>query len=271
MLRLFLILLIFLPALAHSQASDEWVFARAGADFKHIAESRYSKGPANYFIFGGDPLRYIGEMAHPFRPEERIMLFQHKTDTVYVEQRFADLTYKSVTYDSAEYRARWLAAIDSLASEIEGKIFYATREAWLHVNPCNRKESRIDYLKAFAPYRVVSLAPTYDMGSPIYLTLSNRNLNRCIQLQHNLKGGYFLEDLFTESDPRKEYKWSASTWKLIEEGKVKIGMSREQVRLSWGEPKDINSTITRRGTSEQWVYSGNYLYFENGKLTTIQD
>ena len=41
---------------------------------------------------------------------------------------------------------------------------------------------------------------------------------------------------------------------------------------SWGKPDDINTTIGSYGTHEQWVYgNGYYLYFENGKLTNIQN
>ena len=54
---------------------------------------------------------------------------------------------------------------------------------------------------------------------------------------------------------------------------VAIGMTREEVLMSqWGRPEHINRTTTAHGEHEQWVYHGrNYLYFENGKLTTIQN
>jgi hypothetical protein len=52
---------------------------------------------------------------------------------------------------------------------------------------------------------------------------------------------------------------------------VSIGMIAEQVRKSsWGKPRSINETITAGGQHEQWVYSGGYLYLENGVLTSIQ-
>lgn len=54
---------------------------------------------------------------------------------------------------------------------------------------------------------------------------------------------------------------------------VQIGMTRQQVikNTRWGVPMKINSTKTKYGTSEQWVYWGyKYLYFENGKLVAIQ-
>lgn len=54
---------------------------------------------------------------------------------------------------------------------------------------------------------------------------------------------------------------------------VVIGMTRDDVLASsWGKPQRVNTTINARGTREQWVYGGrNYLYFENGVLTTIQN
>lgn len=54
---------------------------------------------------------------------------------------------------------------------------------------------------------------------------------------------------------------------------VYIGMTKQQVLDSmWGEPTKINTTTTKYGVSEQWVYpNNNYLYFENGKLTAIQN
>lgn len=54
----------------------------------------------------------------------------------------------------------------------------------------------------------------------------------------------------------------------------KIGMNAKQVidGTKWGKPDRINRTITATRVHEQWVYSDNsYLYFENGKLTAIQN
>lgn len=54
---------------------------------------------------------------------------------------------------------------------------------------------------------------------------------------------------------------------------VFIGMTQDQVRASkWGRPRDINRTTNSSGSTEQWVYgNGNYLYFRNGLLETIQN
>lgn len=54
---------------------------------------------------------------------------------------------------------------------------------------------------------------------------------------------------------------------------VRIGMTQSQVlQSSWGKPHQVNRTSTSRGDREQWVYSGrDYLYFEDGTLTSIQN
>ncbi|OFY16576.1 MAG: hypothetical protein A2X02_05405 [Bacteroidetes bacterium GWF2_29_10] len=56
----------------------------------------------------------------------------------------------------------------------------------------------------------------------------------------------------------------------ILQNNIKIGMTREMCKLSWGEPNKINKTITDKKKSEQWVYTDNYLYFEDDILTAMQ-
>lgn len=62
---------------------------------------------------------------------------------------------------------------------------------------------------------------------------------------------------------------------IMKEKKIIIGMTANQVLLSWGHPYDKNSSVGSYGRHEQWIYkvSGfkyDYLYFENGILTSYQ-
>jgi hypothetical protein len=55
---------------------------------------------------------------------------------------------------------------------------------------------------------------------------------------------------------------------------VSIGMSKQDaLESSWGRPESVNTTTNALHTQEQWVYPGNhnYLYFEDGILTGIQN
>lgn len=59
---------------------------------------------------------------------------------------------------------------------------------------------------------------------------------------------------------------------LILENAVQIGFTKEMCVEAWGEPYDINRTVTKNGVHEQWVYDiGRYLYFDGNILTAIQD
>ena len=68
-----------------------------------------------------------------------------------------------------------------------------------------------------------------------------------------------------------EEKYGNKYGPLVEQNKIKIGMTKEMVEDSWGKPDDINRTVGSWGVHEQWVYGSTYLYFENGKLTSFQD
>jgi hypothetical protein len=81
------------------------------------------------------------------------------------------------------------------------------------------------------------------------------------------------EDLEKEAAVKKDLakKYGQSNANLIVQGKVRIGFTKQMCREAWGEPEDINTTTGSYGKHEQWVYDDDYLYFENGKLTAIQD
>lgn len=72
----------------------------------------------------------------------------------------------------------------------------------------------------------------------------------------------------------KERKTAIAEEKKLRKSKgVSIGMTQADVLASsWGKPKYINRTTTPLRSREQWVYgNGNYLYFEDGTLTSIQN
>ncbi len=71
---------------------------------------------------------------------------------------------------------------------------------------------------------------------------------------------------------KDKYGWDVSTCLTISKGSISIGMTSDMVREAWGRPNDVNRTTYSFGVHEQWVYgSGNYVYFEDGKVTTIQN
>ena len=71
--------------------------------------------------------------------------------------------------------------------------------------------------------------------------------------------------------------WSDQIKALVAKGRIVQGMTRAQVRASWGPPRDINRSVGEWGTREQWVYGGlaysdpRYVYFRDGRCTGWQD
>ena len=65
--------------------------------------------------------------------------------------------------------------------------------------------------------------------------------------------------------------------KHIEQHRVMVGMTKEQVLQSWGGPQTINTTFTKDGIrQEEWIFEDwessavvrhRYLYFEEGILS----
>jgi len=135
-------------------------------------------------------------------------------------------------------------------------------------------ESQWTNFKKFQMVKVIEVVPfvygnTYH-GNPFYLKIQSedgeigyvRYGKTEIGVQSRLVH-YYTKNPIPD-------KWGEKIITSIKEGKVKIGMSSEQVIVSWGKPNKINKSIGSWGVHEQWIYRGQYLYFENGLLTSLQ-
>ena len=113
---------------------------------------------------------------------------------------------------------------------------------------------------------------TIDNNSQrLSLLLKNKMGNKVLVRYSSVLGTWALGRTFKKSDA-KDYikKFGNKQFENILQGKCIIGMTKEMCKLAWGEPNKINETIYLNKNSEQWVYSDNYLYFDNGKLIAIQ-
>ncbi len=95
-------------------------------------------------------------------------------------------------------------------------------------------------------------------------------------LTQNEKIESIINKELKEDNPKLAFftkKYGAYTASRIIKGEYWIGMTDEMARDSLGSPNDINKSTGAWGVKEQWVYSKKdiYLYFDNGKLTSIQN
>ena len=88
---------------------------------------------------------------------------------------------------------------------------------------------------------------------------------------------YYTMTIENVRDARRKWyvnnnKISDKTKQLILEGRFATGWPKEHLHASIGKPYDINRTVSSKNVHEQWLYySGYYIYFENGILTSWQD
>jgi hypothetical protein len=74
-----------------------------------------------------------------------------------------------------------------------------------------------------------------------------------------------------ELEKRYIKKYGEKDYSKMKQGYYWIGMNKEMATISLGTPNKVNRTVGAWGVREQWVYETNYLYFENGVLTSYQD
>lgn len=212
--------------------------------------------------------------------------------------------YASVESDKAAKESAKTQLVDEARQKLIGKRF------WIEPNPeaIQRKKftEQFDELRSYKDVKFVVTEPvsfvisgykrwhmsqyvevTFDDGKVAYLPEGN-------MFSYDPKKYEIFDDIYTPTEAKVDYKEyilpmspadlrlalakqkkkaaaAAAAWKA--RGGVSIGMTAEQVRQSnWGRPTSINRTSGAYGVHEQWVYGGrNYIYFENGRVSSIQN
>lgn len=175
---------------------------------------------------------------------------------------------------------------ETLQDKYVGKLFIQTKDVPIpylyRSTDCRKYEiNKNDTLLCVAIRRVINY-PLLVTKPPIALVFKSPEGEICWTiLEHSWLYIKNLEEkLAKEVQDRETYitrertmirKYGARNGKLIAQNRVAIGFSKQMCIDSWGKPKYKHTTTTRYGVREQWVYSGGYLYFDNEKLTAIQN
>ncbi len=133
-----------------------------------------------------------------------------------------------------------------------------------------------DYdFKRFEAVTVMDIHPfqnrNYDY--PIWLKIQAKNgLDGFVRFNGD-EERVGIQDHYYTTDPLPK-EWGKDRLTQIKQNKIELGMSQRQVRLSIGNPDELNHTSSRHGVAEQWVYGkemGNRVYyqFSNGNLMFI--
>lgn len=158
--------------------------------------------------------------------------------------------------------------IDNVKSLIEGRQFWIKSPLWY-----DNEGNSIDGMK-YIPVNITDVKPgnstfplklkfEYGDGQKawVYMNFGNSGIE-----------SRSFPSLFSLSDIKNRYpSISEETWDLICKGKLQEGMTKDECKLSLGNPNEVNSGHDYSQTLDLWHYSdGSVLWFEDGLLTKFR-
>jgi hypothetical protein len=217
--------------------------------------------------------KYVGRIAKVIAVKKRSSLWD-------VKFKMEDNGHiiKATAYSESISGIAPIADIDNARSKFLGKTLW-NKKIKLNTYNENMDKSGSVKIKKYSPLKVVNIVCSWDNSSPVRFLLKTPSDEVGFEdvsmsgtnVSDILRDSYKFENYFFTKDPKKIYHWPNKVWSAIEEGRVFFGMSTKQASMSWGKPEKVNTTIKQNMVHEQWIYTDdNFLYFENGVLTTIQ-
>ena len=198
---------------------------------------------------------------------------------VTVEMEESKRRYVGTVYTETPTGIAFLDEIDQARKDLIGKTFWILSSELVTYDEASEKYGSVK-VKKFSPVTVVDVVVGWRNEEPIRLILKSESGDEGY-LDVNISGtngskmlvGFgHIDKHLSRVDPKKAYPWPKPIWDTIQDEKVALGMTKEQVKMSWGEPKSIAQTVTAAGKSEQWVFgSGAYVYFTGGVVSGIQN
>lgn len=159
-----------------------------------------------------------------------------------------------------------VAQADSL---LRGRTFWIKSQLW-YDKQGNKLRGR-----KFVPVTVRSVVPG-DMLFPLIVNFLDENgENAFVYMNVSSSSGIesrTFPSLFSLSDPIHKYNSiSPEHWQLIQNGKVALGMTKDECRLALGNPSDVNAGHDWNNTIDLWSYKdGTFLHFEDGLLVNFR-
>lgn len=125
----------------------------------------------------------------------------------------------------------------------------------------------------FIPVTILEVKPG-DSAFPLTVTFTDGN--RVASLPMSISDGRMtkvsrsFQSLFSLSDPKNLYPAiEKDVWDLICKGRVREGMTKEECKLSLGNPKEVEHGHNWDNLVDYWIYDdGTYLLFIDDVLTS---
>lgn len=161
-----------------------------------------------------------------------------------------------------------LKMIDSARNLLLGKTLWTRSPLWYDANG-----ERIPG-KKYVPVTVIAVEPG-SLVFPIKVKFKDDNGNEAwafMNFGNSGKESRSFANVFYITDLRRKFPAiEDDVWSLICSGKVRVGMTKEECKLSLGNPQEVNSGHDYSQTLDLWHYAdGTVLWFEDGILTKLR-
>lgn len=149
-----------------------------------------------------------------------------------------------------------------------------TKEVWTKTQLCYDDEgNRLSGYK-FVPVTIMGVTPG-DMVFPFkvkVLTGDGKHVYFLMNMKNNGMESRTFPTLFSLSDPKLQHpNITPEVWKHIQAGAVKTGMTKDECKLSLGNPSDVDTGHDWNQTVDIWYYSdGRWLRFSDGVLVAFR-
>lgn len=155
--------------------------------------------------------------------------------------------------------------IDEVNSLLKGKTLWTRSPLWYDTLG-NRFIG-----KKYVPVTILNVEPG-SMVFPIKVLFEDSDKRRAwtyLNFGTSGKDSRSFSNMFSLSDIRKKYPHiDDDVWQLICNGKVRVGMTKNECKLALGNPQDVNSGHDYSQTLDLWHYTdGVVLWFEDGLLS----
>lgn len=233
-------------------------FAILSDEAYRIFEQQVSPSAGNLLYFS----RYTSRKS-PSGENQIVLVFTDKDG-----RKYSHLTSRSSAEEIFSHKLPMLvdmAMVEALDSVLTGRNLWILTPLWNDAEGGNpQKGTKFTPVKIFGvypgkeslPYMVRFTTDSGRVGS-VYMTDSE-----------GTGSSRPFHSLFSLTDPHNRYKKiSDEVWKLITNGQIREGMTKEECRLSLGNPAETDSGHDYSNVHDLWIYpDGRWLRFSDGIL-----
>lgn len=161
-----------------------------------------------------------------------------------------------------------LDIVNEIGSKLIGKTLWTKTASWFEIG--NTDNMRHKKGKKFIPVTITGVSPgnAFFPLAIIFRDPEGENGLLLMNIGNSSNDSRSFGKLFSLTDPKNSYRQiTTENWEAIQNEQVRVGMTKEEAKLSLGNPSDIDTGHNYSSAVEIWYYpDGRYLRFVDGLL-----